>query len=264
MDIENYSKLMLSGSSVALGALLGVLRSKIFAIKHATKLYYFFYIFSAAVFLFSVIGLIAFWNELIAVKKYFDISIIIAALISSVGLFIITKKYLHIKDTFKTPELDPIVNGFTSNADKNEIKLFGGDLNFFGNSPADIDINKQYTHLRGLAFKKISILCEAPTSQIQRIRYGKILSEMPGTELKFYFPDNADLRVRGRIIQVTGVNKLLMYTKIKSGVYQAIETDTGNSNGALYNNIWELAWSLATKPSFQEIDSYISLFKGTN
>lgn len=81
-------------------------------------------------------------------------------------------------------------------------------------------------------------------------------------ELRFYEPENADLKVRGRIIQVQGVTKLLMYTKIRSGIYQSLETDTANSNGALYNNIWELAWALALKPMQQELDSYKLLFKG--
>jgi hypothetical protein len=54
----------------------------------------------------------------------------------------------------------------------------------------------------------------------------------------------AESRVRGRIIKVDGVNKLLVFIKIRPGIYQAVETDTGNTSGALYNNIWDLAWSL--------------------
>src|SRR5690606_18030227 len=125
-------------------------------------------------------------------------------------------------------ELDPIVNKWTSNADNSEIKLFGGDLSFFGQGPNNMDVNAQYTHLRSLGFNHILILCEDPNDNIKRIRYGKILSDMPTAKLKFYNPDKADMRVRGRIIKVHGVNKLLVYTKVQSGVYQAIETDMAN------------------------------------
>lgn len=83
---------------------------------------------------------------------------------------------------------------------------------------------------------------------------------MPTTDLRFYKPDRADLKVRGRIIQLQGVDKLLMYSRIESGIYQAIETDTSNSNGALYNNIWQLIWSLADKPTQAQLDLYKGLF----
>jgi len=258
--MENLIKLILTCASISLGAILGVLRSKIFATKDNNKLHYFFYAFCTIVVLGSILVGIIYWNEL----ESFDIGVLIAGIIISTLLWMATNKFLFFKNIFKTTELDPIVNKFTSNADKNEIKLFGGDLNFLGNSPSEIDNNKQYTHLRSLAFKKVSILCEIPHTQIQKIRYGKILYELPYAELRFYEPEGADLRVRGRIIQVQGVTKLLMYTKIRSGIYQSLETDTANSNGALYNNIWELAWSLAQRPSQNDIESYKSLFTGGN
>ena len=84
---------------------------------------------------------------------------------------------------------------------------------------------------------------------------------MPTAELRFYNPEEADLRVRGRIIKVNGVDKLLVYNKIKSGKYQAIENDTSNSNGALYNGIWELVWSLAKQPTPEQIGMYKGLFR---
>lgn len=256
--MESLIKIILTCASISLGAILGVLRSKIFASKDNNKLHYIFYAFSAIVVLTSILVGIYYWNEL----NKFDVGVLIAGVILSSLLWIATNKYLFFKNIFKTTELDPIVNKFTSNADKSDIKLFGGDLNFLGNSPSDIDNNKQYTHLRSLSFKKVSILCETPHSQIQKIRYGKILYEIPYAELRFYEPENADLKVRGRIIQVQGVTKLLMYTKIRSGIYQSLETDTANSNGALYNNIWELAWTLAQRPSVDDLESYKSLFSG--
>ncbi len=59
---------------------------------------------------------------------------------------------------------------------------------------------------------------------------------------------------------ISGVEKLLIYSKIKSGKYLAIETDTANSNGALYNNIWKLIWSLATRLSSQQKTEYKDLY----
>lgn len=260
MDSENFMKLILSGASISFGALLGVLRSKIFASKENNKLHYIFYSFSILILLLSIPGAIIYKKDLNA----FNTTVIISAIIFSALLFLATNKFLIFKNVFKTKALDPIVNKFTANADKNDIRLFGGDLNFFGNSTQEIDVNKQYTHLRSLEFKKISILCETPHTQLQRIRYGKILSEMPYVQLRFYEPAIADLKVRGRIIQVQGIIKLLMYTKIKDGLYQSIETDTANSSGALYNNIWELAWALASTPTPSEIQNYISLFNGND
>jgi hypothetical protein len=93
------------------------------------------------------------------------------------------------------------------------------------------------------------------------LRYGKIITEIHNVELRYYQPEKADLRVRGRIIEVNGVNKLLMYTKNKPGSYQAIETDTANSSGALYGNIWDLIWSLAIIPMPEQIKSYKDLLQ---
>lgn len=258
--IDNLIKIILTCGSVSLGALLGVLRSKIFASKENNKLHYIFYGFSIISALTCLIVGIKYWNQI----DSFALGVLIATFVVSILLWLATNKYLFFKNIFNSTELDTPVNKFTSNADKNDIKLFGGDLNFFGNSPSEIDNNSQYTHLKSLAFKKVSILCETPHNQIQKIRYGKILHEMPYVELRFYEPETADLKVRGRIIQVQGVTKLLMYTKIKSGIYQSLETDTANSNGALYNNIWELAWALAQRPAKADLDSYIAIYTGNN
>jgi hypothetical protein len=259
MDFNHVTAILLSGTSICFGAFLGVLRSKIFATKSKTNLHKLFYAFSALIFLFSIFFLFNNWNEIFK-PSWFGIIVESVAIVSSVSLIILTKKYLVVKDIYNTSELDPIINKFTESADKDQIKLFGGDLNFFGNYPSQIDMHPQYLTLRSLQFKKIFILCEKPKDTSVKIRYGKILHDMPQTQLRYYEPDRADLKVRGRIIEVTGSVKLLMYTKIESKVYQAISTDTANSNGALYNNIWELVWSLAFVPDIKEIQSYKDLF----
>lgn len=123
-----------------------------------------------------------------------------------------------------------------------------------------MDINDQYSHLKSLCFRKLLILCEAPADNSTKIRYGKIIQEMRGVELKFYNPDEADLRIRGRLKTLQGVERLLIYSKVDSGLYKTIETDTANSNGALYSNIWRLIWSLAKEPSREQIEEFKSLF----
>lgn len=187
--------------------------------------------------------------------------IVIGSFVSGAVIIFFTKAKLDVKSVFTTAELNPIVNSFTEKADRKEIKLFGGDLNFFGNSKKEMEQNPQYTHLRGLSFSRVLVLCESPKDIDDEVRYGKILTDMPQAELRFYKPAEADLKVRGRIIEVQGISKLLMYNKIKSKTYEAIETDRANAKGELYHNIWELVWSLAIKPTEGEIDSYKKLIK---
>ena len=93
--------------------------------------------------------------------------------------------------------------------------MFGRDLNFLGNNPQEMIGNAQYNHLLTMGFNRVLILCEAPKNNIQKIRYGKILHDFKGAELKFYYPDKADLKVRGRIIKVSNVNRLLYVYKSK-------------------------------------------------
>lgn len=259
MSLDEIVRVLSMGTSAAIGAVLGILRSKILVTKYKSTLHHSFLGFSIFLSIAAVLILILYIGELSNDLSSFNTIVVLLTIVFGILLFYVTRKHLVLKDVFKTIELDPIVNDFTSNADKNEIKLFGGDLNFFGNTPAEMEKNEQYTHLRSLEFKKILILCESPKNSTQKTRYGKILVDMPYTELRFYHPEIADLRVRGRIIKITAVDKLLIYTKIKSGTYQAIETDTANSTGARYIGIWNLVWSLAAKPSQSQIEEFKSL-----
>jgi len=161
-------------------------------------------------------------------------------------LLIFTYRFLDRKFIYQSCELNSIIKDFTSDADRNEIKLFGGDLNFLGNSVLEMNNNAQYIDLRASNFTKVSILCVEPANADTRTRYGKILHDLPVTEFRFYKPQHADLLIRGRLKKLQGVDKLLIYNKLGAGRYQLILTDTSNSNGALYNNIWNLIWSLAT------------------
>ena len=50
------------------------------------------------------------------------------------------------------------------------------------------------------------------------------------------------------MIRLDGSTKLLMYHKESNLKFiELLNTDTSDSDGALYNNIWELVWELATE-----------------
>jgi hypothetical protein len=260
MDINTCTTILLALTTLNIGAILGAFRNKIIISTDKNNFHLFFYGFAIFVILTSMLCIIFYSKELFS-PNWSGLIIVFTGIISSIILILFTKKHLVKKFIYSIEELNPIINNFTTNADKNNIRLFGGDLNFFGNSPNDMDNNSQYSYLKFLNFRKILILCEEPKDINTRLRYGKILSEIPIAELKYYHPQQADLRVRGRIKEVNGVVKLLMYTKINNGKYKAIETDTANSNGALYGNIWDLVWSLAIGPSSTQIQSCKDLFQ---
>jgi len=250
------SQILLAFTTVSLGAFLGALGNKLVTHNSQTRWKWAFYVLGILSVIFSVFYFIVVDSFVTA-----DYAYLIILFTSGIFLIIFTRKFLDKKYVYKTSELDPIVNSFTTSADTSEIKLFGGDLNFFGNTPNDMDANSQYNHLKSIAFKKVSILCETPGDIYTKIRYGKILHDMGNAELRFYNPNEADLRIRGRLKTLQGVEKLLIYSKIESKKYHAIETDTANSNGALYNNIWKLAWSLANKLKSKEREELINLIE---
>lgn len=259
MKLADSTSILLAVTSICIGALLGVVGDRLNNSAENSKWKYLFYLLGAGTILHA--GILA-WlmKDTIIDLRQVDLYIVVFALASGILTIGYTYKKIEIKTVFATDELDPIINSFTSKGDKKEIKLFGGDLNFFGNSVIEIDGNNQYNHLKAQHFKRILILCEAPKKSLEtKIRYGKILTDMPNTELRFYNPDRADLKVRGRIIEIQGVSKLLMYNKIESRLYRALETDTANSSGVLYSNIWNLVWELAIQPEQSELDSYKGL-----
>jgi hypothetical protein len=267
MELDNITKILLAGASLCIGAYLTALRAKINSIKVKNKLHWAFYIVCITVFLTALTTSIFCWNDLthdpVTRKiRLLEIIVIIVCMISSVLLFFFTKKNLVGKHQYTIDKLNPIVNSFTKNADKKNIKLLAGDINFFGNSPYEMENNSQYTCLRGQNFKNIQILCTSPTTTEEKIRYGKILNDIPQVELKYYRPTHADLNIRGRMKTLNNVPNLLIYNKVSSGVYEAIETNMGNSDGALYNHIWNLIWNLAQDLSDDQIKEYKQLFRG--
>ena len=69
---------------------------------------------------------------------------------------------------------------------------------------------------------KRQILCTAPISFEDKKRYGKIITDFPAVELRFYEPLSADLKVRGRIKTLNNVTMLLIYSKVPSGKYHCL------------------------------------------
>ncbi len=183
MSLDNLSKILLAGASLCLGAYLTALRAKINSEKIKNKLHFVFYSVTAIIFLSSLITLYYYWKDIFYTEKgfnpnWFIIIVIATCVVSSILLFLFTLKNLAGKHQYKTAELDPIVNKFTENADDKNIKLLAGDINLFGNHPQDMDKNSQYECLRKAPFKEIQILCIEPKTTEEKVRYGKIISDM--------------------------------------------------------------------------------------
>lgn len=258
MDYNGILTISIALTSVALGAFFGALSNKLMSATDSSKWVWAFYLLGLVVLIVPALLSLYYLEDRMS-ENILGIS---TSIVAAMLILLFTRRSLDVKNIYDSKDLDPIINKFTEVADKNEIRLFGGDLNFFGEATSQMDENPQYTKLRSLKFKKVNIICETPSDNYTRIRYGKILSEIPNVELGFYNPDKADLRVRGRILKVNGVNKILMFSKIESKKYKALQTDTANAHGALYNNIWDLIWSMATRPSAQDVIQFKELFSG--
>lgn len=266
MTLDNALKLLLAGASLCLGSYLTALRAKIISSKIKNKLHYAFFTVTGLFFASAIISIFYYWNDLFfengAVKpNYFGLITIGGCIAATIILFLFTRKNLIGKYQYKTSELDPIVNKFTKNADKDNIRLLAGDINFFGDSPKEMDSNSQYSCLKEEAFREIQILCWKPKDNNEKIRYGKIINDLPQVKIKYYKPPKADLKIRGRLKTLNNVTHLLIYNKVQSGIYEALETDTANSSGAMYNHLWDLIWNSAEEATKDELQEYSNLFR---
>ncbi len=266
MTLDNVLKLLLAGASLCLGSYLTALRAKITSSKRKNKLHYAFYGVTILFFASAIVALFYYWSELFSEREtgnpnYFGLTTIGVCIAGTIILFLFTRKNLVGKYQYKTSELDPVVNRFTKNADKDNIRLLAGDINFFGNSPIDMENNSQYECLKKERFREIQILCWKPKTNAEKIRYGKIINDMPEVKIKFYKPPKADLKIRGRLKTLNNVTHLLIYNKIQSGIYEALEIDTANSSGAMYNHLWELIWESAEEPSHADLQEYNNLYR---
>lgn len=57
---------------------------------------------------------------------------------------------------------------------------------------------------------------------------------------------------------------LLIYSKVQSGKYQALELNTAEKDGALYSHLWSLIWELADKPTLEQLSEYRNTYELSN
>jgi hypothetical protein len=265
MTLDNVLKIVLASGSLAAGAFLTAVRARLTSTRQKNRLHRIFYLFSALVILTALITFITYRTDIFkAEPDWFAIIVLVIAVLFSLGLIWITACYLTGKHHFTTTELDPIVNKFTRDADKHNIKLLAGNLDFFGANESQMDNQSQYNCLRREGFKQIQILCTRPKTIADKFRYGKILNDFLGAELRYYRPSAADLNVRGRIKTLGNVPRLLIYNKVSAGVYEALELDTAATQGVLYTHLWNLIWDLAEVPTDEDIIEYRRLHRPIN
>lgn len=263
MNLDESLKILLPAGTLAAGAALTALRSKLATTKQKNALHWTFYVVSGLIFLGTVAALLFFFKQIFE-PNWFAILVCAISIASSVGLFWSTKRFLLGKNQFKTSELDPVVNNFTRNADKENIKLLAGNLDFLGTSRQQIDSHQQYRCLLEEGFRQIEILCVAPLNNADKMRYGKILVDFQGVELRYYDPEKADLKVRGRIKTINNVTRLLIYNRVSHRIYQALELDTADKNGAHFTRLWNLVWEIAVKPTPEQLHEYMQLYQIPN
>ena len=84
------------------------------------------------------------------------------------------------------------------NADKDNIRLLAGDINF-GNSPVDMENNSQYECLKKNDSEKYKFYAGSLKRMARKFDTVKIINDMPEVKIKFYKPPKADLKIRGRL-----------------------------------------------------------------
>ena len=148
----------------------------------------------------------------------------------------------------------PIIE-FTNYAKEIGLKLFGGDLNFFG-YVSSMDKNEQFFQLRNKKFHSIQVLCDNPknisdpdkkTEAI--VRYGKLFCTFVGVvELRYYGKAAPDLSIRGRIkYDFNGTPRVLLYHKIAPGKFKPIEYTPLDRENNFYVELFDHLWKHATK-----------------
>jgi|GEM_PF-1251842 len=259
-SFDDLLKVFLAGGSLTAGAFLTALRAKLANTKRKNWLHLSFYIIASLVLFGALIFLISYW-ERIREPHWFAIIVLASAVVFSIALIWVTKKFLAGKYQYTISELNPVVNSFSINADKHNIKLLAGNLDFLGKSVAEIDQHPQFLCLKAEGFQQIQILCTRPVSNEDKLRYGKIITDLPSIQLRYYKPIEADLKVRGRIKTLNNVTRLLIYSKVSPGRYEALGLNTAETDGALYTHLWNLIWELAESPSNEQLEEYKRFYR---
>jgi hypothetical protein len=174
--------------------------------------------------------------------------------------YVIRKNYYTVKS------LTPKIISFTKDADNDVLRLIGGDFDFFGKTPGDISTNKQFVDLQNRKFFKIEILCKWPTANMVRVRYGKLIKDLgSNVEIRCYDNCSTDLKIRGRIKKdLKGIEKMLIYQKIRDDQYEAIETDYNEEQCQLYLRIWNASWNNARQIDGQTQSDWVMQYQNFN
>lgn len=250
---ETALKLLIAGTSLTGGAFLTAVRTRLSVSRNKTWLHWMFHGVSLMVVvcatLFSIKN-----PDIFKKPDWTGLVVFVLAIVFSIGLSVATKLWMA-GNVYSTKQLDPVVNKFSTDADENNIKLIAGKLDFF-EANGRMDKHPQYTHLRACGFHSIQILCRNPETPDDKRRYFKILHDFPVAHLRFYKPELADVKLRGRIKTLNGVTRLLIYNKVSGDRYEALELNTAENSGALYTRLWDLLWDTAHAPSEEEITEY--------
>jgi len=163
---------------------------------------------------------------------------------------------------FSTKQLDPKIIAFTADANDSLLRLSFGDINCFGETPRQMDRHPQYSQLRDLNFRELQILSERPRDAAQRIRYGKLVTDLRGVRMRHYNDSTApDIGIRGRIKKsgAANVDQVQLYKKIRNDgktEYEAVEHGVLHSDCTLYVKLWELLWRNADEAAPAEIEDW--------
>lgn len=189
----------------------------------------------------------------------------IVVLFLSIVFGYVSYHYIFQTPYYSVAKLTPKVIAFTKDADKDILKLIGGDFDFFGQTPDDISKNTQFKDLKERGFTRIEILCKWPEVNMVKVRYGKLLADLGNVEIRCYDKCSTDLKIRGRIKKDhMGIEKMLIYQKVRDDGYQAIETDYNEEQCQLYLRIWNALWINAKVVDNTLKGEWINLYRTFN
>lgn len=248
--------IFLSIATFAIGVFLGFLNNILVSKKKISKNWHWgIYVLYIGLIVFGIIACI------IGSSAWGIALIIMGAIALWISYYMLNKLNDNLLEATK---LVPQVIEFTEKAKLDEIRLLGGDLNFFGENPSDMDTNEQYIQLRNKNFDKISILCKKPQNKKNRVRYGKILSDFGDVvEFRYYTADAPDPQIRGRIKKKLSPDIWvgLLYERVNENQYRTFEEDISEDKGSLVHlKFWELLWRHSHKISKQDKEEILSAY----
>lgn len=255
MDSSTFITSLTFVAGVFFGLLNNVLTSKG---NFSQKWQYVLYVLGSVLF---VLGLFALSKDYETYKAV-GWACIITSVVYTLGVYYLLNIFVGLIHASK---LVPRVINFTENAKSDEIRLWGGDLNFFGASVIEMEANEQYKQLKNKKFDKILILCKKPKNNELKKCYGKIINDFKdAVEFKFYNEETSpDLNIRGRIKRKYSPDIFVafIYERIDSNRYKAIEEDmTKQDCNMIYVKIWEMSWKHADYLSEIDKKNFLKLF----